>query len=110
MEVDDGGEVVRGIDATHLVPADDRNDRCRVFLVVFQKPEVEGRLDITGGEGDAVVPLDAVAKLPGHVHLVATHLDVPVFEGGNLGGELWYPVVGQLRIGGDVLIRLDCPQ
>src|SRR5712691_2228376 len=108
--MDGGREVVGRIDAVHLIPAADGNDRRRILLVVLQEPEFEGCLDVAGGEGDSVMPLDAVAELPGHVHFVATYLDVPVFEGRDLGGQLRYPVVGQLRIGGNVLVRLDRQQ
>src|SRR5260370_25351109 len=89
-----------------LIPADDRNDRGRVLVAVLQEPEVEGRLDIAGGEGGAIMPLDAVAKLPGYFHLAATHLDVAVFEGRDLGDELGVPILAQLRFGRNVLVRL----
>src|SRR5260370_13043668 len=60
LEVDDRGELVRRIDTVHLIPAHYRNDRGRVLVTVLQEPELEGRLDIAGGEGYAIMLLDAV--------------------------------------------------
>ena len=102
--------VIRGIDTIGLVPPAGGNQWRGILVAVLQPPEFEGGLDILGGEGDAVVPLDAAPELPGDVHLVATHLDVAILQGGDFGSQLRAPVVGQLRISGDILVGLDSEQ
>ena len=110
MEVNDDGVLVRRIDTLNLVPATDGNDRRRVLVAELQEPEVKRRLDVLGRKGDAIMPLDAVAKLPGHIHLVASDFDIAVFQGGHFGGQLGHPVVRQFGIRRNVLVRLHRQQ
>ena len=94
MEMNDGRIVVGRIDALDLIPAHDGNYGRGIIVAVLQEPEVESRLYVARGEGDTIMPLDAMAKFPGHVHLVARDFDIAVFERRNLDGELGSPVVG----------------
>src|SRR5215831_1846869 len=106
----DSGEVVGRINGRGLVPATRGLHRGWVLLAELQPPLVERRLYVLGREGLSVVPLHAVAKLPGHRHRVAADLDVPVLDRWNLGGELRLPVVGDLRVLRHVGGRFPCKQ
>src|SRR2546425_6710555 len=100
LEVNDRGVIIGGVYVVDLIPAAGRNEWRRVLVSILEPPEVEGRLYVLGRKRDAIVPLDASAQLPGDVHPVAADLDIPVFQRGHFGGQLWYPVVGEFRAAG----------